>query len=214
MKRRRIHHTLRHRTISKQISGQKSAPVERHLNDRKQPWTQHESCLITDFYSILRHYAVKLKVVKTFQKFVRGKNELWQVNVLSLSMPLYGTLFLFRTSFPGARCFYTSCSGSDVSTCKPYSLPRQIKPRALGVVLSTYKQVGEAVPTVATSWVKRRWSHSWCLFFYVVWIKFLGFIIRLISRCCSRGGVGREIAVLEAWLTMSFPTPSKPAILF
>ena len=42
------------------------------------------------------------------------------MNVLSPSMPLYGTLSLFRTSFPGCYAFPCVLLGCDVSTCKPY----------------------------------------------------------------------------------------------
>ena len=35
-------------------------------------------------------------------------------------MPLYGTLSLFRTSFPGCYVFPCVSLGCDVSTCKPY----------------------------------------------------------------------------------------------
>ena len=44
MKRRQIHHLFRHRTISMQVRGQKSAPVDRHLHDRKKSPTRHETC--------------------------------------------------------------------------------------------------------------------------------------------------------------------------
>ena len=40
-KQRQIHYILRHRTIFTQVRGRKSAPVERHLHDRKQPRTRH-----------------------------------------------------------------------------------------------------------------------------------------------------------------------------
>ena len=53
----------------------------------------------------------------------------------------------------------------------------------------------------------------WCWSFHDVWINFLGFIIGLISRCCSRrASVERSLCL--KWLTMSFPTSSIPAILF
>ena len=42
------------------------------------------------------------------------------MNVLSPSMPLYGTLSLFRTSFGGCHAFPCVSLGCDVSTCKPY----------------------------------------------------------------------------------------------
>ena len=42
------------------------------------------------------------------------------MNVLSPSMPLYGTLSLFRTSFPGCYAFPCVSLGCDVSSCKPY----------------------------------------------------------------------------------------------
>ena len=74
---------------------------------------------------------------------------------------------------------------------------------------------GNAVPTVATSWIKRRQSLStpWCLFFHDVWINFLGFIVWLISRCCSRRALVERSLRLK-WLTMSFPTSIISAILF
>ena len=71
---------------------------------------------------------------------------------------------------------------------------------------------------MATSWIKRRHSLStsadaWCLSFHDVWINFLGFIVGLISRCCSRrASVERSLCL--KWLKMSFPTSSIPAILF
>ena len=78
--------------------------------------------------------------------------------------------------------------------------PRQIKPRALGVILSTSKSrrlgcsnSGDVLDqkTTLTQYI------CWCLSFHDVWINFLGFIVGLISRCCSRRASGREIAVLE-----------------
>ena len=49
--------------------------------------------------------------------------------------------------------------------------------------------------------------------FHDVWINFLGFIVGLISHCCSRrASVERSLCL--KWLTMSFPTSSIPAILF
>ena len=43
------------------------------------------------------------------------------MNVLSPSMPLYGMLSLFRTSFPFCYAFPCVSLGCDVSTCKPYT---------------------------------------------------------------------------------------------
>ena len=54
---------------------------------------------------------------------------------------------------------------------------------------------------------------SWRLFFYDVWITFLGFIVGLISRCCLRRALVERSQCLK-WPTMSFPTSSIPAILF
>ena len=69
---------------------------------------------------------------------------------------------------------------------------------------------------MATSWMKRRPTQYiciCCLSFHDVWINFLGFIVGLISRCCSRrASVERSLCL--KWLTMSFPTSSIPAILF
>ena len=100
--------------------------------------------------------------------------------------------------------------------------PRQIKPRALGAILSTSKprrfQRGSMLgccnsgdvldqKTTLTQYI------CWCLSFHDVWINFLGFIVGLISRCCSRrASVERSLCL--KWLTMSFPTSSIPAILF
>ena len=94
--------------------------------------------------------------------------------------------------------------------------PRQIKPRALGVILSTSKsrRLGcsnsgdvKDQKTTLTQYI------CWCLSFHDVWINFLGFIVGLISRCCSRrASVDRSLCL--KWLTMSFPTSSIPAILF
>ena len=94
--------------------------------------------------------------------------------------------------------------------------PRQIKPRALGVILSTSKSrrlgcsnSGDVLDqkTTLTQYI------CWCLSFHDVWINFLGFIVGLISRCCSRrASVERSLCL--KWLTMFFPTSSIPAILF
>ena len=94
--------------------------------------------------------------------------------------------------------------------------PRQIKQRALGVILSTSKSrrlgccnSGDVLDqkTTLTQYI------CWCLSFHDVWINFLGFIVGLISRCCSRrASVERSLCL--KWLTMSFPTSSIPAILF
>ena len=93
--------------------------------------------------------------------------------------------------------------------------PRQIKPRALGVMLSTSKSrrlgccnSGDVLDqeTTLTQYI------CWCLSFHDIWINFLGFIVGLISRCCSRrASVERSLCL--KWLTMSFPTSSIPAIL-
>ena len=65
MKRRRIHHILRHRTTSMQVRGRKSAPVDRHLHDQKQPRTRHESCPTPQF--LFNDEALSCrKVVKMF----------------------------------------------------------------------------------------------------------------------------------------------------
>ena len=93
---------------------------------------------------------------------------------------------------------------------------RQIKPRTLGVVLSTSKSrkgrcsnSGDVLDqkTTIAQYTSR------CLFFHDVWITFLGFIVGLISRCCSRRALVERSLCLK-WLTMSFPTSSIPAILF
>ena len=93
--------------------------------------------------------------------------------------------------------------------------PRQIKPRALGV-FSTSKSrrlccfnSGDVLDqkTTLTQYT------CWCLSFHDVLINFLGFIVGLISRCCSRrASVERSLCL--KWLIMSFPTSSIPAILF
>ena len=70
--------------------------------------------------------------------------------------------------------------------------------------------VVDAVPTVAMSWIKRRQK---LMFFHDMWINFLGFIVGLISRCCSRRALVKRSLCLK-WLTMSFPTSNIPAILF
>ena len=65
------------------------------------------------------------KLSKSGQHFLNllvKEKQLWQVNVLSPRMPLYGTLSLFRTSFAGCYAFPCISLGCDVSTCKPYSL--------------------------------------------------------------------------------------------
>ena len=94
--------------------------------------------------------------------------------------------------------------------------PRQIKPRALGVMLSTSKSrrlggcnSGDVLDekTTLTQYI------CWCLSFHDVWINFLGFIVGLISCCCSRRASVERALCLKR-LTMSFPTSSIPAILF
>ena len=103
------------------------------------------------------------------------------------------------------------------ATHHSFSLPEpcQIKPRALGVILSTSKSrrlgccnSGDVLDqkTTLTQYI------CWCLSFHYVWINFLGFIVGLISRCCSRrASVERSLCL--KWLTMSFSTSSIPAIL-
>ena len=61
------------------------------------------------------------KSCKNFLNLFVKEKELWQVIVLSPGMPLYGTLSLFRTSFPGCYAFPCISLGCDVSTCKPYA---------------------------------------------------------------------------------------------
>ena len=111
-----------------------------------------------------------------------------------------------------------SCVPStDVSGYAP-GLPGQIMPRALGVVLrrSTSESrrgrcsnSGDVLDqkTATTQYTRL------CLFFHDVWITFLGFIVGLISHCCSRRTLV-ERSLCSKWLTMSFPTSSIPAILF
>ena len=55
MKRRKIHHILRHRTISMQVRRRNSVLVGRRLRDRKEPQTRHESCPNPTFSSIMSH---------------------------------------------------------------------------------------------------------------------------------------------------------------
>ena len=65
MKRRQIHHVLRHRAVSMQVRGRKSAPFDRHLHDQKQPWTRHESRQSSQF--LFNYEALSCrKVIKTF----------------------------------------------------------------------------------------------------------------------------------------------------
>ena len=104
------------------------------------------------------------------------------------------------------------------ATHHSFSLPEpcQINPRALGVILTASKSrrlgccnSGDVLDqkTTLTRYI------CWCLSFHDVWINFLGFIVGLISRCCSRrASVERSLCL--KWLTMSFPTSSIPAILF
>ena len=70
---------------------------------------------------------------------------------------------------------------------------------------------------MATSWIKRRHSLSTpadVRLSTTFGSTFrVGFIVGLISRCCSRrASVERQLCL--KWLTMSFPTSSLPAILF
>ena len=60
------------------------------------------------------------KSCQHFLNFLVKEKQLWQVNVLSPRMPLYGTLSLFRTSFAGCYAFPCISLECDVSTCKPY----------------------------------------------------------------------------------------------
>ena len=97
--------------------------------------------------------------------------------------------------------------------------PRQIKPRALGVILSTSKSRTSRLGccNMYSSDVldqKTTLTQYICCCFHDVWINFLGFIgVGLILRCCSRrASVERSLCL--KWLTMSFPTSSIPAILF
>ena len=61
------------------------------------------------------------KSCQHFSNLLVKEKQLWQVNVLSPSMPLYGTQSLFRTSFAGCYAFPCVSLGCDVSTCKPYA---------------------------------------------------------------------------------------------
>ena len=72
------------------------------------------------------------KLSKSCQHFLNlrvKEKQLWQVNVLSPRMPLYGTLSLFRTSFAGCYAFPCISLGCDVSTCKPYWMPAHVAVR-------------------------------------------------------------------------------------
>ena len=90
--------------------------------------------------------------------------------------------------------------------------PRQIKPRAVGVILSTsksrrlgYCNSGDVLDQKTT------FTQSICrgLSFHDVWINFLGFIVGLISRCSSRrASVERSLCL--KWLTMFFQRPAFP----
>ena len=73
------------------------------------------------------------KLSKSCQHFLNlfvKEKQLWQVNVLCPSMPLYGTLSLFRTSSAGCYAFPCVSLGCDVSTCKPNIFPRPKKKTA------------------------------------------------------------------------------------
>ena len=121
------------------------------------------------------------------------------------------------TQVQGLGSFKSTLTGL-YATHHSFSLPepRQIKPRALGIILSTSKSrrlgccnSGDVLDqkTTLTRYI------CWCLSFHDVWINFLCFIVGLISRCCSRrASVERSLCL--KWLTMSFPTSSIPAILF
>ena len=51
--------------VSMQVCGWKSAPVDRHLHNQKQPWTRHESCPTPQF--LFNYEALSCrKVVKNF----------------------------------------------------------------------------------------------------------------------------------------------------
>ena len=97
-----------------------------------------------------------------------------------------------------------------------FRLPSQIKSRAPGVVLITSKsrrgRCSNSVDVLDQKTTITQYT-SWCLFFHDVWVNFLGFIVGLISRCCSRRALVERSLCLE-WLTMFFPTSSIPAILF
>ena len=75
----------------------------------------------------------------------------------------------------------------------------------------TSSHVGDAVPRVATSWIKI--THQ--LMFVCPWRlnHLLGFVVGLILRCCSKRALVERSLCLK-WLTMSFPTSRIPPILF
>ena len=101
------------------VCGRISAHVDRRLHDRKQPHTPHQSCPTPIICSV---WVSQLsKSCQHFLNLLVKEKQLWQVNVLSPRMPLYGTLSLFRTSFAGCYAFPCISLGCDVSTCKPYA---------------------------------------------------------------------------------------------
>ena len=99
------------------VRGRISAPVDRRLHDRKQPHTPHKSCRTP--LSVQLWVSKLSKSCQHFLNLLVKEKQLWQVNVLSPRMPLYGTLSLFRTSFVGCYAFPCVSLGCDVSTCKP-----------------------------------------------------------------------------------------------
>ena len=86
------------------------------------------------------------------------------------------------------------------ATHHSYSLPRQIKPRGLRSYSEPPNHVGDAVPTVATSWIKRRQSLSppADVCFSTGRLNHLSRFHRWVDLALLfKKGVGREIAVLE-----------------
>ena len=160
------------------VRWRESAPADGHLHYWKQP--ELDTNLAQSPVSV-QIWGTKLsKSCPNFWNLlVRAEKKLWKSNVLPPSMPLYWMLYLFRTSFLVAMPFYMSCSGGDVSICKPYvfetrtiSLPllsvtaslcfqfaRIVQIRGEGKIECENWQ-GKCCPTTP-SWCMHTRTHTW-----------------------------------------------------
>ena len=104
------------------------------------------------------------KICQYFLNLLVKEKQLWQVNVLSPSMPLYGTLSLFRTSSAGCYAFPCVSLGSDVSTCKPYSVS------AAAVWMCQQCECGSSVNAAAV-WMRQQCDCGSSVNLSAVWMQ-------------------------------------------
>ena len=99
------------------VRGRRSVPIDWRLHDRKQP-TLHTN--VAEPPLSVQLWVSKLsKSCQHFLNLLVKEKQLWQVNVLSPRMPLYGTLSLFRTSFAGCYgfpCISLGCASALASS--------------------------------------------------------------------------------------------------